>query len=80
MTDSTENTPPLKSTKSRNSNFSVQLEIKPKSPFEFVPQDDEKFEFFDLEGFGGVAFSVETVMEQLNRALVLQCVDSVVVC
>ena len=37
MTDSTDNATPLKSTKSTNSNFTVQISIQTKSPFEFVP-------------------------------------------
>jgi len=32
-----------RSTNSRNSNFSVQIQIKPKSQFEFVPQDNSEF-------------------------------------
>jgi len=52
-------TPP-ESTKSRNSNFSLQIQIESKSQVEFVPRDTEESEFLDLVDFGGVAFSVET--------------------
>ena len=62
MTVSTENTTPPKSTRARSSNSSVQIQIKPKSHLEFVPRDSEEFEFFDLVDFGGVVFSVETVI------------------
>jgi len=62
MTDSTEYATLPKSTMSRNSNFSVQIQIRPKSQFEFVPQDTEESEFLDLVDFGDVAISVETVI------------------
>jgi len=62
MTVFTENTTPPKSIKSRNTKSSVQIQIKPKSKFEFVPRDTEDFEFLDLVDFGGVAISVETVI------------------
>jgi len=39
MTVSTENTAPPKSTKSRNLNFSVQVQMKAKSQFDFAPHD-----------------------------------------
>jgi len=39
MTDSTENASPPLSTRSRNSNFSVQIQIKPTSQSEFVLRD-----------------------------------------
>ena len=51
-----------KPTKSRNSNSSVQIQMKSRSQFEFVPRDTEESEFLDLVGFGGDAFSVETVI------------------
>jgi len=38
MIDSTENTTPSKSTKSNNSNFSVQIQIRPRSQFEFAKE------------------------------------------
>ena len=47
ITESTENTTPPKSTKSRNPNSWVHIQIKPKSQFEFVPRDAEKSEFLD---------------------------------
>jgi len=59
MKVSTQNPLLPKSTKSRNSNFSVQIQIKPKSQFEFVPQDTEKSEFLNLADFGGVTISVK---------------------
>ena len=61
MTDSTDNATPLKSDKSTNSNFTVQIQIQPKSPFEFVPRDTEQSKFLDLVGVGNVAVSVESV-------------------
>ena len=45
MAVSTENTTTLKSTKSRNSQSSVQIQMKPKSEFKFAPRDTEKSEF-----------------------------------
>jgi len=65
MTVSTENATPPKSTKFRNSNSSVQIQIKSQSSFEFVPRDTVKSEFMDLEDFGGVAISGETVIHAL---------------
>jgi len=62
MTISAENATPPKSTKSRNSNSSVQIQIQPKSQVEFVPRDTETSEFLDLAGFEGVAILVETVL------------------
>jgi len=59
MTDSTENTTSPKSTQIRNSNVSVQIQIKPKCPSEFVPRDTEESESLDLVDFGDVAFSVK---------------------
>jgi len=53
MTDFTENAMRQKSTTSRNSNFSVQIQIKPKSQFEFVLRDIKKSEFFDMVDFRG---------------------------
>jgi len=43
-------------------NSPVQIEIKPKLQFQFVPQDTEESEFLNLVDFGDVAFLVETVM------------------
>jgi len=51
MTDSTEIATPPKFTKSRNCHSSVQIQNKPKSPFEFVPRDTEQSEFIDLVDF-----------------------------
>jgi len=47
---------------SRNTNPSVQIQIKPKSQREFVPRDTEKSEFFDAMDFGVIAISMETVV------------------
>jgi len=66
ITDSTVNTTPPKSTKSRNSNSLVQIQIKPKSQCEFVPRDTEKLDFLDLMDFGNEALSVETVIGASN--------------
>jgi len=51
MTVSTEIATPPKSTKLRNSNSSVQIQIKPKSQIEFVLRDTDKSEFPDLVDF-----------------------------
>jgi len=72
MTVSTENATTLKSTKSRNSNSSVPIQIKPKSQFEFVPQDTEKSEFLDLVDFGCVAILVEKIIHV--DAYMYQCI------
>jgi len=68
-TDSTENATPPKSTRSRNSIpliwICLQIQIKSKSQFEFVPRDTEESEVLDLVDFGGVAFSVESVIYSL---------------
>ena len=62
MSDSTENTAPPKSTKSRNSNSSVRIRTKPKSQFECKLRDTKTSEFLDLVDFGDVAISAETVI------------------
>ena len=46
----------------QNSNVSTQIQIRPKSQSEFVPRDTEESEFLDTVRFGGVEFSVETVI------------------
>jgi len=53
MTDSTENATLPKSTKSKNSNSSVQIPITSISPFQFVPRDTEESELLDSVDFGG---------------------------
>ena len=53
-----------KSTKSRNSNSSVQLRFFSSFLFVFVPGEPEKSKFLDLVDFGDVTFSVETVVEE----------------
>jgi len=60
MTIFTENATHLKSTKSKNSNSFVQIQIKPKSEYDFVLRDTEESELFHLVDFGGVVFSEET--------------------
>ena len=62
MTVSTENAAPPKSSKSRNSNSLVQIQIEPRSQFEFVPRGNKEFEFLDLVDFGDAVFSVEFVI------------------
>jgi len=57
MIVSTENTTPPQSSKPRNSNSSVQIQIEPKSRFEFIPRDTEKSEFLDLVDFGDYVFN-----------------------
>ena len=59
MAVSAENAAPPRSTRSGNSNSSVQIQIQSKSQFECVPRDIEESEFLD---FGDVAFSVETAI------------------
>jgi len=61
MTDSTENATPPKSSKSRNSTSSVQIQIKPKSQLEIVPRDTEEPEFLNSVDFRDLTFSVQTV-------------------
>jgi len=74
MTVSTENATPQKSTKSRNSNSSVQLQIK-QSQFEFVPRDTKVSEFLDFVDVGDVAFSVDTVTLHVGcTAVVMSCI------
>jgi len=62
MTDSTENATPQKSSRSRISKFTVQIQIRLKSQFEFAPRDTEESEFLNTVDFVGVAFSVETAI------------------
>jgi len=62
MTVPTENATSPKSTKSRNPNFSVQIQIKPQSQLEFVPRDTKEFEFLEAADFRDVVLSVEIVI------------------
>ena len=62
MTDSTENASHPQSTRSRNSIFSVQIQIKPTSRYEFVLRDTKESESLDLADFGGDVLSVESVI------------------
>ena len=62
MTLSTEKATSPKQTRSKDSNFSVQIQIKPKSQLESVPWHTEESKFLDLVDLGGVAISVETVI------------------
>jgi len=57
-----------KFTTSRNSNCSVQIQfqIKPKSQFESVPRDTEKYKVLVLVDFGDVAFAVESIIHCIN--------------
>jgi len=62
MTDSAEIATPPKSTTSRNSNSSVQIQIKPQSQSEFALRSTEDSEFPNHVDFEEVLFSVETVI------------------
>ena len=64
MPVSTETASPRKPTKSTSWDSSVQIQIRPKLQFEFVPRNTEESEFLDLVDFRRVAFSVETVMSE----------------
>jgi len=59
---STENDTLSKSTKSRISDFPVQIQMKPKSQFEFIPPDTEQSEILDLVDFGDAVCPVESVV------------------
>jgi len=65
ITVSTENATSPKSTISKNSNLSVQIQIKPKSHLEFVLRDTKESEFLDLVDFGEVAKLVESVIYRM---------------
>ena len=82
MTDFTENATPPKSTKSRISNSSVQIQIKQKSQFECVPRNNEKSEFLDLGvDFGDVVFSEETMILVIRSLLyICRCKASQCAC
>jgi len=54
MTVSIENATTMKSTKSRNSHSSVQIQSQPESQFEFVQWDTEESEFHNLVDVGCV--------------------------
>ena len=62
MIDSTQIATPPKSTQSKHSNSSVQIQINPKSQVEFAPRDTENSEFLDVGDFGGIAISVEPIV------------------
>jgi len=62
MIDSAEHDTPPKSTKSKNSRFLVQIQIKPKSQIDIVSRDTEESEFLDLVDLGGCCISVESVI------------------
>jgi len=64
VTLSSDNVMTPKSTETRNSNSSGQIQIKSKSTFDSVSRDIENSEFLDLADFGGVVFSVESVVER----------------
>jgi len=51
-----------------NSNSSVQIQIKPKSQFEFKPRDTEESQFLDSVDLSGVASSVEIVIYRFQHA------------
>jgi len=58
--DSTENATPPTSTKSNDYISSVQIQIKQKSQFKFVPRDAQESEFLDWVDFGGAAFPLKS--------------------
>jgi len=62
MTLSTENSTSPKFTKSENSNVSVSRSTNSTCDLGWTWIYTEEFEFLDLVDFGGVAFSVETVI------------------
>jgi len=62
MTISTENAAPRNPANRDTQIPQVQIHMKSKSQFEFVPRDTEKSEFPDLADFEDAAFSVETVI------------------
>jgi len=61
----------MQHTRKRPNRESLQIQIKPKYPFEFVPRDIEEFKFLNLANCGDVAFSVETVIFALSLSLFL---------
>jgi len=67
-TYSTGRASPPNSTKSRNSNSSVQIQINPRSRFESVPRNTKKSVFLNLVDFGGVPISVKTVISVFYRS------------
>jgi len=72
MTNPTASAAPTQPTESRNSNSSVQIQIKPASQFEFVPRDTKKSEILKMADFGYAAFSVETL--KVERHIFSVCV------
>ena len=73
----TQNATPPKSTKSRNSEFSIQISNQTKSQFEFVARDTEESVFLDTEDFrvGDVAFLVETVICRIRESNLITTED-----
>ena len=67
-TYSTGRASPPNSTKSRNSNSSVQIQINPRSRFESVPRNTKKSVFLNLVDFGGAPISVKTVISVFYRS------------
>ena len=53
MIDSAEHDTPPKFTKSKNSRFLVQIQIKPKSQIDSAPRDTEESEWLDQLDLGG---------------------------
>jgi len=62
MTFSSENATFPKSTNSRNSYFSVSRSTNSNRNFGLILICTEEFEFLDMVDFGGVAFSLESVI------------------
>jgi len=50
----------------------VQIQMKPKSQFEFVPRDTTKSEFLDLVDFGDASISVQTAICMCRRCMHIQ--------
>jgi len=59
----------LKSARSRNSDFSVSRGTNPLWDFALIWSCTEKYIFLDTEDFGGVEFSVESVISWINVAV-----------
>jgi len=62
MINSTENAAPTKCTKSTNSNFSVHIQIEPKSQFGCVQRGTKKSEALDLVDLRHAKFAVENII------------------
>ena len=70
MTVSTENAIPQQSTKSNNSNSSVQIQIQPRSRFECAPKDTEESEYLDLVDVTGLNLCTKQNFRDFSMAKV----------